>query len=205
MHFYFCFKSLCDRFFALLALFVFSSVLLVLACLIRARLGAPVFFTQIRPGYKAKPFKLIKFRSMTDVSGLDGKLLSDQERITPFGAWLRKSSLDELPELWNILCGDMSFVGPRPLLMSYLPLYNADQYKRHAVLPGITGLAQVNGRNSLSWEEKFCFDLAYVNRQSFWLDLKILIITVSKVLSGEGVSAVGEVTMTPFTGTPPCK
>jgi lipopolysaccharide/colanic/teichoic acid biosynthesis glycosyltransferase len=178
-------------------------VLTVLALLVRMRLGSPVFFTQIRPGLRGKPFRLIKFRSMTDARSTTGGLLSDVERLTPFGRFLRASSLDELPEVMNVLAGEMSLVGPRPLLMDYLPLYSPEQARRHEVPPGITGWTQVNGRNALSWEEKFALDTWYVDHRNPWLDLKILGLTVGKVLRRDGISAAGDATMPRFEGSPP--
>ena len=166
------------------------------------RIGAPVFFRQQRPGLHGQPFQMVKFRTMTDARGPDGALLPDAERLTPFGRFLRSASLDELPELWNVLRGDMSLVGPRPLLMEYLPLYTPEQARRHAVRPGITGWAQVNGRNALSWEEKFALDVWYVDHQSLALDIRILWLTARKVLAREGISAAGEATMGKFTGNP---
>ena len=182
------------------ALLVLLPVLLVLAFVIRVNLGSPVLFQQIRPGREGKPFKMIKFRSMRNAFDAKGEPLPDSKRMTPLGHFLRSSSLDELPELWNVLKGDMSLVGPRPLLMEYLPLYSPEQYRRHEVRPGVTGWAQVNGRNALSWEEKFKLDVWYVDNQSFWLDCKILFLTVKKVLVRDGISADGEATMTKFTG-----
>jgi lipopolysaccharide/colanic/teichoic acid biosynthesis glycosyltransferase len=186
---------------ALLLLVLFSPVLVVLAALVRARLGSPIFFTQIRPGFHGQPFRLVKFRTMTDDAGADGRARPDAERLTPFGRWLRSTSLDELPELWNVLAGDMSLVGPRPLLMEYLPRYTKEQARRHDVLPGITGWAQVNGRNAITWEEKFALDVWYADHHSLWLDLTILWRTVLSVLSRRGVSAAGDATMPKFTGT----
>ena len=177
--------------------------LLILICLIRIKLGSPVFFRQLRPGMNGKPFEMVKFRTMTDERGADGELLPDAVRLTPFGRFLRASSLDELPELWNVLKGDMSLVGPRPLLMEYLPLYSPEQARRHEVRPGVTGWAQVNGRNALSWEDKFRLDLWYVNNQSLSLDIRILWLTIRKVLVREGISAAGEATMSKFTGSKP--
>ena len=174
--------------------------LLVLGCLIRLKLGSPVFFTQVRPGLSGKPFRMFKFRSMTDERSLDGDLLPDAERLTSFGALLRSTSLDELPELWNVLKGEMSLVGPRPLLVEYLPLYSPEQARRHDARPGITGWAQVNGRNAICWEDKFALDVWYVENQSLWLDIKILWLTVCKVLVRDGISAVGEATTSKFTG-----
>ena len=173
---------------------------MILIYLIRKNLGEPVFFTQERPGKDGKPFKMIKFRSMRDAVDKNGNPLPDSERLTPFGKKLRATSLDELPELWNVLKGEMSLVGPRPLLMSYLPLYNEFQNRRHEMRPGVTGWAQVNGRNALSWDEKFAHDIWYIDHYSFWLDMKILFLTVKKVFIKEGISAEGEATMPYFTG-----
>jgi len=183
------------------ALVVLSPVLAITAYKVKKELGSPVLFRQTRPGLHGKPFEMIKFRTMKDASDKEGNALPDSERLTEFGKKLRASSLDELPELWNVLKGDMSLVGPRPLLMEYLPLYNAEQAKRHNVRPGVTGYAQVNGRNSLSWEDKFKLDTWYVEHQSFLLDMKILLKTVKKVTIKDGISAEGEATMTKFTGT----
>ena len=185
----------------LLALLLLALPLLLLALLVRTKLGSPVFFRQTRPGLHGKPFEMVKFRTMTDARDAQGELLPDSERLPPFGRFLRSSSLDELPELWNVLKGEMSLVGPRPLLMEYLPLYTPQQYRRHEVRPGVTGWAQVNGRNAISWEEKFALDVWYVENQSFWLDVKILFLTVKKVLVKDGISATGEATMTKFTGS----
>jgi lipopolysaccharide/colanic/teichoic acid biosynthesis glycosyltransferase len=194
-------KRLLDFTAALLGLIALALPLLILIALIRRKLGSPVFFTQVRPGMHGKPFKMVKFRSMTSERGTDGELLPDAERLTPFGRFLRSTSLDELPELWNVLKGDMSLVGPRPLLMEYLPLYSPEQARRHEVRPGITGWAQVNGRNAISWEDKFKLDVWYVDHCSLWLDIKILWLTVKKVLVREGISAAGEATMGKFTGS----
>ncbi|MDH1868554.1 sugar transferase [Pseudomonas chengduensis] len=194
-------KRLFDIFASFFGLLVLSPVIAIVAWKIRKNLGSPVLFKQVRPGKDGKPFQMVKFRTMRDAVDAEGKPLPDSERLTPFGNWLRSTSLDELPELWNVLIGDMSLVGPRPLLMEYLPLYNAEQYLRHEVRPGVTGWAQVNGRNAISWEEKFKLDVWYVNNQSFWLDIKILWLTVKKVLVRDGISAEGEATMTKFTGT----
>ena len=183
------------------ALVVLSPVLAITAYKVKKELGSPVLFRQTRPGLHGKPFEMIKFRTMKDATDKAGIALPDSERLTDFGKKLRASSLDELPELWNVLKGDMSLVGPRPLLMEYLPLYNAEQAKRHNVRPGVTGYAQVNGRNSLSWEDKFKLDTWYVEHQSLWLDMKILLKTVKKVIIKDGISAEGEATMTKFTGT----
>lgn len=183
------------------ALVVLSPVLAITAYKVKKELGSPVLFRQTRPGLHGRPFEMIKFRTMKDATDKEGNVLPDSQRLTDFGKKLRASSLDELPELWNVLKGDMSLVGPRPLLMEYLPLYNAEQAKRHNVRPGVTGYAQVNGRNSLSWEDKFKLDTWYVEHQSFWLDMKILLKTVKKVIIKDGISAEGEATMTKFTGT----
>lgn len=183
------------------ALVVLSPVLAITAYKVKKELGSPVLFRQTRPGLDCKPFEMIKFRTMKDATDKEGNALPDSERLTEFGKKLRASSLDELPELWNVLKGDMSLVGPRPLLMEYLPLYNAEQAKRHNVRPGVTGYAQVNGRNSLSWEDKFKLDTWYVEHQSLWLDMKILLKTVKKVIIKDGISADGEATMTKFTGS----
>ncbi|MDY7116723.1 sugar transferase [Halomonas sp. SSL-5] len=194
-------KRLFDIAASSIALLLLSPVLLVVAILVHRKLGSPVLFRQIRPGQHGKPFEMIKFRTMRDAFDENGKPLPDTERITPFGRFLRSTSLDELPELWNVLKGDMSLVGPRPLLMEYLPLYSPEQYRRHEVRPGVTGWAQVNGRNALSWEEKFKLDVWYVDNQTLWLDLKILWLTVKKVVVREGISAEGEATMTRFEGS----
>lgn len=195
-------KALADRSAALLALLLLAPLLLLVALLVRWRLGEPVLFRQQRPGYRERPFWLLKFRTMTDRRDASGHLLPDAERLTPLGRWLRATSIDELPELFNILRGEMSFIGPRPLLMAYLPLYSPEQARRHDVVPGFSGWAQINGRNALSWEEKFRLDVWYVDHQSFSLDLRIFLITIWKVLRREGISATGEATMAPFTGSP---
>lgn len=182
------------------ALVVLSPVLAITAHKVKKELGSPVLFRQTRPGLHGKPFEMIKFRTMKDVTDEEGNALPDSERLTDFGKKLRASSLDELPELWNVLKGDMSLVGPRPLLMEYLPLYSAEQAKRHNVRPGVTGYAQVNGRNSLSWEDKFKLDTWYVEHQSFLLDMKILLKTVKKVLIKDGINEAGEATMSKFMG-----
>ena len=179
--------------------------LLVLIFFIRRKLGSPVFFRQLRPGLRNRPFMMVKFRTMTDARGPDGALLPDAERLTDFGRFLRAASLDELPELWNVIRGDMSLVGPRPLLMAYLPLYSSEQARRHDVRPGITGWAQINGRNALSWDEKFALDVWYVDHRSMLLDLRILWLTVRKVLVRDGISAAGEATMSAFAGSAPSK
>ena len=173
-------------------------ILAVLAVLVRWKIGSPVIFRQPRPGREGRIFRIVKFRTMTNEHDGNGKLLSDAERMTPFGQWMRSTSLDELPELWNVLVGDMSLVGPRPLLVEYLPRYSPRQAKRHEVRPGITGLAQVMGRNALSWEEKFEWDVRYVETRSFWLDLRILALTLGAVVSRKGISARGEATMPEF-------
>ena len=193
-------KRSMDALVACLALLLLGLPLLVLAGMVRAKLGSPVLFRQVRPGLHGRPFTMVKFRTMTDARGPDGALLPDAQRLTAFGRFLRASSLDELPELWNVLRGEMSLVGPRPLLMEYLPLYSPEQARRHEVRPGITGWAQVNGRNAVSWEERFRLDVWYVDHRSLWLDLRILWLTVRKVLVREGISAQGEATMPRFTG-----
>jgi lipopolysaccharide/colanic/teichoic acid biosynthesis glycosyltransferase len=194
-------KRLFDFIAALTALIVLSPIFLIVAILVRQKLGSPVLFSQIRPGLDSKPFKMYKFRSMLDAQDAQGNALPDDQRLTSFGHLLRSTSLDELPGLWNILKGDMSVVGPRPLLMEYLPLYTVAQAKRHNVRPGLTGWAQVNGRNAISWDQKFKLDTWYVENQSFWLDIKIILLTIKKVLIRDGISADGEATMTKFTGT----
>jgi sugar transferase EpsL len=186
---------------ASIALVCFLPMLIVLSILIRGFLGSPILFTQVRPGLRGDPFLMLKFRSMTSAKDADGNLLPDDQRLTSFGVTLRSTSLDELPSLWSVLKGDMSLVGPRPLLMEYLPRYSTDQARRHEVKPGITGWAQVNGRNAISWEEKFELDVWYVDNQSLWLDIKILLLTLKKVFVREGISAAGEATMTKFTGS----
>ena len=185
------------------ALVALSPVLALTAYKVKKNLGSPVLFKQTRPGLDGKPFEMIKFRTMKEATDKDGNLLPDSEPLTPFGQKLRSTSLDELPELWNVLKGDMSLVGPRPLLMEYLPLYNREQVRRHNVRPGVTGYAQVNGRNAISWEQKFALDTWYVNNQSLWLDIKILAKTVKQVLIKDGISAAGEATMSKFTGSEP--
>ncbi|MDO6686286.1 MULTISPECIES: sugar transferase [unclassified Agarivorans] len=192
----------CERLLAAVALVALAPLLLVLCLVVAIKLGRPVFFTQLRPGLQGNAFKMIKFRSMRGDKDADGQFLSDAERLGTFGKMLRASSADELPELWNIVKGEMSFVGPRPLLMEYLPLYSDEQAKRHNVKPGITGWAQINGRNALSWQQKFELDVWYVNNRSVLLDIKILFLTLKKVFVKEGVSAEGEATMTKFTGNP---
>ncbi len=194
-------KRIMDVVGALLGLVIFSPVLLLLYFWIRKDMGSPVLFQQKRPGRDGQPFKMMKFRSMRDSIGPDGQQLPDAERITPLGSKLRSSSLDELPGLWNVLKGDMSLVGPRPLLVAYLPLYSPTQARRHELRPGITGWAQVNGRNALSWEKKFEFDVWYVDNRSIWLDLKIIWLTIRKVIKRDDISAQGEATMPRFTGS----
>ena len=193
-------KRFFDIIVSLLTLIILSPVIGLTALLIRRKIGSPVIFKQERPGIKEEPFYVIKFRSMTDDRDAQGELLPDNVRLTSFGEMVRKLSLDELPQLLNVLKGDMSFVGPRPLLMEYLPLYNERQARRHDVRPGITGWAQVNGRNAISWEEKFELDVWYVENWSFWLDIKILFMTVLKVFKSEGISQGGQATMTKFSG-----
>lgn len=193
-------KRIFDCFLAALALLLLSFPLLFLTWQVRRKLGSPVLFCQTRPGLHGKPFRMVKFRTMTDERGTDGALLPDAQRITPFGRFLRASSLDELPELWNVFRGEMSLVGPRPLLMEYLLLYTPEQARRHEVRPGITGWAQVNGRNAISWDDKFALDVWYVDHRSLWLDVQILWRTVRKVLLRDGISAAGEATMPKFTG-----
>jgi len=195
-------KRLFDIVSAALALALLSPVLAVVAWLIRRQMGSPVLFRQMRPGLNGTPFMMVKFRTMRDARDANGVELPDSERLTRFGQFLRATSLDELPELWNVLKGDMSLVGPRPLLMEYLPLYNPREFRRHEVRPGVTGWAQVNGRNSLSWQQKFEMDVWYVENRSFWLDLRILWMTVKKVLLRDGISAQGQATMEKFRGTP---
>ncbi len=193
-------KRLFDITAATTALVILSPVYAITAYKVSKNLGSPVLFRQTRPGLNGKPFEMIKFRSMKDAIDADGNPLEDSERLTSFGKTLRNSSLDELPELWNVVKGDMSLVGPRPLLMEYLPLYSDEQARRHNARPGITGHAQVNGRNAIGWDEKFKLDTWYVDNQSLWLDIKILFKTVKKVLIKDGISADGEATMSKFTG-----
>lgn len=195
-------KRFFDIFCSFLVLLIGMPLMLTLSFFIALNLGLPIVFKQARPGFNAKPFNMFKFRTMKQTYGNDGNLLPDDQRMTSFGKFLRSTSLDELPGLWNVLKGDMSLVGPRPLLMEYLPLYNVDQMRRHDVKPGITGWAQVNGRNAISWEDKFKLDVWYVDNQSLLLDLKILLLTVKKVLIRDGITGDGEVTMSKFTGTP---
>ena len=195
-------KRVLDVVIASTALLLLSPVYFFVAYKVRKNLGSPVLLRQVRPGLHGKPFEMIKFRSMKDAVDENGNPLPDSERLTPFGQMLRATSLDEMPELWNVIKGEMSIVGPRPLLMEYLPLYNAEQAKRHNVRPGITGYAQVNGRNAISWEKKFELDTWYVENQSLWLDFKIMLKTVKKVIAKDDISAEGEATMIKFTGTP---
>jgi lipopolysaccharide/colanic/teichoic acid biosynthesis glycosyltransferase len=193
-------KRLFDFCISALALVLLSPLLLLLAILVALLLGRPVLFAQIRPGMHGVPFKMLKFRTMTNTLGPDGALLSDAERLTRFGKILRATSLDELPELWNVVCGEMSLVGPRPLLLEYLPLYTVDQARRHDVRPGVTGWAQVNGRNAISWDEKFAHDLWYVDNRNLLVDLKILAMTVIRVLKPHGINEPGLIGQTKFTG-----
>ncbi|WP_318517062.1 sugar transferase [Photobacterium leiognathi] len=194
-------KRAFDILISLILLILLSPVFIYLFFKIRSNLGTPVLFRQKRPGLGGKSFEMVKFRTMKDVVDIYGNALPDSERLTSFGSKLRSTSLDELPELWNVLKGDMSLVGPRPLLVEYLPLYNEKQTRRHEVRPGITGWAQINGRNAISWEEKFDLDVWYVDNKSFWLDFKILLLTVKKVLIKDGITADGHVTTEPFKGT----
>ena len=194
-------KRLLDIIIASIALILLSPLYAFVAYKVRKNLGSPVLFRQVRPGLHGKPFEMIKFRTMKDAVDEQGNPLPDNERLTPFGQMLRSTSLDEMPELWNVIKGDMSIVGPRPLLMEYLPLYSPEQAKRHDVRPGMTGHAQVNGRNAIGWEEKFKLDTWYVENQSIWLDFKIMFKTVHKVLAKDDISAEGEATMTRFTGS----
>jgi sugar transferase EpsL len=196
-------KRCLDLIFVLGSALFWLPIIAVLALLVRRKLGSPVLFRQPRPGRNAAVFELLKFRTMTNARDSRGQLLPDAQRLTTFGRWLRATSLDELPELFNVIKGEMSLVGPRPLLIQYLPLYTAEQARRHEVLPGITGWAQINGRNTLSWEEKFQHDIWYVDHQSLGLDVKILAATMLKVIRRDGISAAGEATMPPFTGNQP--
>lgn len=193
-------KRIIDLLVSTSSLFLLAPIFALLALLVRFNLGAPVLFKQVRPGRFGEPFEMIKFRTMQNTTDENGQLLCDAKRITPFGNFLRNSSLDELPELWNVFKGEMSLVGPRPLLMEYLPLYSPEQFRRHDIRPGITGWAQVRGRNAISWEEKFGYDVWYVENQSTVLDMKIILMTIKKVFSREGITAVGETTMPGFTG-----
>ena len=193
-------KRILDIIIASIALILLSPLYAFVAYKVKKNLGSPVLFRQVRPGLHGKPFEMIKFRTMTDERDSEGNLLPNEQRLPKFGKILRATSLDEMPELWNVIKGDMSIVGPRPLLMEYLPLYNEEQAKRHNVRPGMTGHAQVNGRNAISWEKKFELDVWYVENQSIWLDFKIMLQTVKKVLIKEGINQSEEVTMTKFTG-----
>lgn len=198
-------KRIFDVIATIIGLMIISFPMLLIALIVRVKLGGPILFTQVRPGLHGKPFLMVKFRTMTDARDANDALLPDEQRLTPFGRFLRASSLDELPELWNVLKGEMSLVGPRPLLMQYLPLYSSEQARRHEARPGVTGWAQVNGRNAISWEDKFKLDVWYVDNQSLWLDIKILWLTVKKVLVRDGISGAGEATMSAFTGSPVMK
>lgn len=193
-------KRFFDLMLAAALLIILWLPILCLMALVRVRIGSPIFFRQQRPGLGGKPFSIVKFRTMTSCQDEDGTLLSDEARLTPFGRFLRSTSFDELPEIWNVLKGDMSFVGPRPLLMEYLDLYSPRQARRHEVRPGLTGWAQVNGRNAISWDQKFEYDVWYVDNRSFWLDMKILCMTAIRVLRREGISQQGHATMERFTG-----
>lgn len=194
-------KRLLDIIIASTALALLSPLYFYVAHKVKKNLGSPVLFRQVRPGLHGKPFEMIKFRTMKDALDEQGNPLPDSERLTPFGKMLRSTSLDEMPELWNVIKGDMSIVGPRPLLMEYLPLYNKEQAKRHDVRPGMTGYAQVNGRNAISWEQKFKLDTWYVENRSLWLDFKIMLQTVKKVIAKDDINEAGEATMTKFTGS----
>jgi len=196
-----CIKPISDCILALIFLMLFSPIFVIIFCLVAVFVGQPAIFKQPRAGYRDKIFNVYKFRSMTNQRNAKGELLPDAERLTVFGKFLRASSLDELPQLWNVLKGDMSFVGPRPLLVEYLPLYNEEQKRRHLVRPGITGWAQVNGRNAISWEEKFKLDCWYVDHQSFKLEMKIFWLTLLRILKRDGINQSGNVTMAPFRGS----
>ena len=193
-------KNILDVFASLVALVLLFPLFLLVYLVALSQHGSPVFFTQIRAGLHGKPFRMYKFRSMNNARSLNGMLMPDAQRLTPFGRWLRATSIDELPELLNILRGEMSFIGPRPLLMQYLPLYTPEQARRHDVKPGFSGWAQINGRNAISWKEKFKLDVWYVEHQSLWLDLRIFMLTVWKVIHREGISAAGDATMPLFRG-----
>lgn len=193
-------KRLIDIVASAAGLVVLSPVFLVLWILVRRRMGSPALFRQVRPGLHGRPFEMIKFRTMRDATGSDGQPLPDAERLTDFGRWLRATSLDELPELWNVLKGQMSLVGPRPLLMEYLPLYSPEQARRHEVRPGITGWAQINGRNAVGWDQKFALDVWYVDRHTLWLDVKIIALTLRRIVQRDGISAPGSATMEKFQG-----
>lgn len=196
-------KRVIDILGASFGLLLLLPVLIIVAYRIRRELGSPVLFRQTRPGRHGKPFQMIKFRTMRNTTDADGYLLPDAERLTELGRFLRASSIDELPELWNVLKGEMSLVGPRPLLMEYLPLYSQEQTRRHELRPGVTGWAQVNGRNAISWDEKLALDIWYVNNRHLWLDLRIIWCTFRKVIKREGIAAAGEATMSKFTGSKP--
>lgn len=198
-------KRVFDATVALLLLLLLAPLMLLVALAVGLSMGRPVLFKQVRPGLHGRPFTMVKFRTMKNQAGADGQILPDDQRLTRFGRFLRKTSLDELPEFWNVFKGDMSLVGPRPLLMEYLPLYSPRQARRHEVLPGITGWAQVNGRNAVTWEQKFDLDLWYVDNRTIWLDFKILVMTIVKVFKTQGISADGQATMPRFTGSPPEK
>jgi lipopolysaccharide/colanic/teichoic acid biosynthesis glycosyltransferase len=193
-------KRLFDILFSLGWLVFFAPLLMVVALLVRLKLGSPVLFIQERPGLRGRPFRMVKFRTMTDERGPDGELLPDEVRLTSFGKFLRATTLDEFPEMWNVLVGDMSVVGPRPLLMRYLPRYDAFQARRMEVKPGVTGWAQVNGRNALSWEQKFAHDVWYVDHCTFWLDMKIVVLTFFKVFARSGINSATAATMEEFRG-----
>lgn len=194
-------KRLSDILISSICMIILAPIFLIISWLVASKLGSPILFEQIRPGLNARPFKMIKFRTMRDLFDEDGNLLPDSERVTSFGRFLRSTSLDELPELWNVVKGDMSLVGPRPLLMEYVPLYSKEQFRRHNVRPGVTGWAQVNGRNAISWEDKFKLDVWYVDNRSLWLDIKILFMTIKKVFVREGISASDHVTTEKFKGS----
>lgn len=191
-------KRLLDLTVIVISVWLWLPILLIIALMVRLKLGKPVLFRQVRPGKNSVPFELIKFRTMSDERDSNGVLLPDSERLSAFGSWLRSTSLDELPELINVLRGEMSLVGPRPLLMQYLSRYTPEQARRHEVRPGLTGWAQINGRNNLTWNEKFALDVWYVDHQSLWLDTKILFLTLFRVIRRQGISAPGEATMPEF-------
>jgi lipopolysaccharide/colanic/teichoic acid biosynthesis glycosyltransferase len=193
-------KRIFDLILALVSLIIFSPVLLIVSILVCLNIGSPIFFRQSRPGLLGKPFEMIKFRTMLNIYDVEGKLIEDKDRLTAFGKFLRSTSIDELPELWNVIKGEMSIVGPRPLLIEYLPLYSEFQFQRHNVKPGITGLAQINGRNSIDWNKRFDYDVWYVENHTLWVDLKILLLTIKKVLKNEGITATNSATMTKFRG-----
>jgi sugar transferase EpsL len=194
-------KRLFDVVGSSLALVVLSPIMVAVAALVRTKIGSPILFRQVRPGQNGEPFRIVKFRTMTDDEGSDGSLLSDEDRLVEAGRLLRRWSLDELPELFNVILGDMSLVGPRPLLMEYLPRYTEEQARRHEMRPGLTGLAQISGRNELPWDQRFELDVWYIDNWSMWLDLKILVATLGRVLTGRGVSRQGHATMSPFEGS----